>query len=137
MPNSGTAMNTHNARAAVVESEPVGGEKPGMTMHTLQVPMNRKSVPKNARYFLGSLKPTSLICPSMPVTIISSALCQREMVRSVASFRVIRNDPNVMVIIMAQVVTMVSLSLTKPYCQKICWSDVSCTVGMIIVRLPG
>jgi len=33
------------SKAAVVESEPVGGVKPGMTMHTLQVPMNRNSVP--------------------------------------------------------------------------------------------
>jgi len=128
-------MNTHRARAAVVESEPVGGVNPGSTMHTLQVPMNRKSVPRNARYFLGSLRPTSLICPSMPVTIISSALCQREMVRSVASFRVISMEPNVIAIIMAQVVTMVPLSLTKPFCHKICWSDVICTLGMIIVHL--
>jgi hypothetical protein len=71
----------------------------------------------------------------MPVTIISSALCQREMVRSVASFRVISMEPNVIAIIMAQVVTMVPLSFTKPCCQKICWSEVICTLGMIIVRL--
>jgi len=76
-----------------------------------------------------------LICPSMPVTIISSALCQREMVRSVASFLVVRNEPNVIAIIMAQVVTIVPLSLMKPCCQKICWSDVICTLGMIIVQL--
>jgi len=85
----------------------------------------------------GSPRPTSLICPSMPVTMISSALCQREMVRSVASFRVMSMEPNVITIIMAHVVTMVSLSLTTPYCQKICWSDVMLTVETIIVRLPG
>src|ERR1035441_5246594 len=135
MPNSGTAIKTQSARAAVVESEPVGGVNPGMTMHTLHVPIKRKSVPRNARYFRGSSRPTSLICPSMPVTIISSALCHREMVRPVDSLRVIRNDPNVIAIIMAQVVTMVSLSLAKPYCQNICWSDVMFTTGAIIVHL--
>jgi hypothetical protein len=41
MPNRGTAMNTHSARAAVVEREPVGGLNPGKTMHTLQAPIKR------------------------------------------------------------------------------------------------
>ena len=47
-------MNTQSASAAVVEREPVGGVKPGMTVQTLEVATNRKSVPRNARYFLGS-----------------------------------------------------------------------------------
>jgi len=67
MPNKGTAMNTQRARAAVVESEPVGGLESGRTMHTLHVPMKRKSVAsRKERYLRGSPRPTSLICPSMP-----------------------------------------------------------------------
>ena len=53
--------------------------KPGISVQRLAVATNRNSVPRNARYFSGSSRPTSSICFSMPVTIISSSPCQREM----------------------------------------------------------
>ena len=41
-------------------------------------------------------------------------------------------EPNAMAIIMAQVVTMVPLSFTKPCCQRICWSEVRFTVHLLV-----
>jgi hypothetical protein len=51
IPKTGTATNTLNAKAAVVESEPVGGVYPGITVHMLHVATKRKSVPRNGKYF--------------------------------------------------------------------------------------
>ena len=39
---------------------------------------HKNSVPRKARYFLGCRKPTSSLCPVMPVTTISSRFCHRE-----------------------------------------------------------
>src|ERR1035437_690228 len=119
MPNSGTATITHSASAAVVESEPVGGSKPGITVPRLAVATNRKSVPKKPMYLRGWLRPTSSICCSMPVTTISSRFCQRERVRSVESLRVMSLAPKANTSIRPQVNTMVALSLKNPCCQKI------------------
>src|SRR5690606_39846951 len=54
MPYTGTATKTHNARAAVVEREPVGGWNPGTMVGTLHVAMNRNSVPMKGRKRSGS-----------------------------------------------------------------------------------
>ena len=95
----------------------MGGLKPGIIVQRLAVATKRKRVPRNARYFSGWPNPTSWICFSIPVTIISNEPCQREMAPSVASLRVISFEPNDIRIIMIHVVTMVSkLGLIKPYC---------------------
>jgi hypothetical protein len=49
MPKAGTDTNTQSASALVVESEPVGGWKPGTIDSTLEVATNRKSVPMKGR----------------------------------------------------------------------------------------
>src|SRR5665647_3314919 len=119
MPNSGTATITHSASAAVVESEPVGGSKPGMMVPRLALATNRKSVPKKPMYLRGWLRPTSSICCSIPVTTISSRFCQRERVRSVESLRVMSLEPTARNSIKPHVKTMVPLSFKNPCCQKI------------------
>src|SRR5674476_477355 len=119
MPNSGTAIITHSASAAVVESEPVGGSKPGITVPRLAVATNRKSVPKKPMYLRGWLRPTSFICCSIPVTTISSRFCQRERVRLVESLRVMSLEPTARNSIKPHVKTMVPLSFKNPCCQKI------------------
>ncbi len=80
---------------------------------------NRKSVPRKPRYFSGWRRPTSSICFSMPVTMISRRFCQRERFRSVESLRVTSFEPTASTSINAQVNTMVALSLRNPCCQKI------------------
>ena len=49
-----------------------------MTVNRLAVARNRRSVPRKPRYFSGWGRPTSSICVSMLVTIISSRFCQRD-----------------------------------------------------------
>ena len=39
-----------DARAAVVDSEPVGGSKPGNTVHSAERATNRNRVPRKSRY---------------------------------------------------------------------------------------
>ena len=82
-------------------------------MQRLEIAMNRKSVPMNARYRAGWSRPTPLICPWIPVTTISRIPCQREIFPSVASYRVISIAPTVIASIRAHVVTIVLLSTTK------------------------
>jgi hypothetical protein len=53
MPKIGTATNTQIARAAVVESEPVGGSYQGKIVQRLDTAMNRNRVPMKARYLSG------------------------------------------------------------------------------------
>ena len=50
MPNKGTATNTHRASATVVESEPVGGSNPGMTVARAEMAINRNREPRKPRY---------------------------------------------------------------------------------------
>jgi hypothetical protein len=95
MPKSGTATKTHSASAAVVESEPVGGLKPGITVQRLAVATNRKSVPRKGRYFPGLIETHILDLLLHAVTMISSAPCQREIVPPVASLRVMSFEPTV------------------------------------------
>ena len=113
MPNSGTATRTHKASVTVVESDPVGGSKPGMTVPRLDRAMNRNSVPRNPRYFRGFRSPTSLIIFTTPVTIISSKFCQRERVDSAVSLRVMTFAPTTITSISAHVKTRVVLSLWR------------------------
>ena len=70
-------------------------------------------------YFSGCGRPTSSICLSIPVTMISSRFCQRERVCSVESLRVMSHDPATSTNINAHVNTMVPLSTRNPCCQKI------------------
>src|ERR1700733_1058914 len=120
-------MNTQSANAAVVESEPVGGSKPGITVPRLAKATNKKSVPRKGRYLFGCPRPTSVICFTMPVTIISSVDCQRDMLPVVTSLRVINLAASDITIIMIQVLTIVPLSLTNPCCHRICWSELRFT----------
>src|SRR5450631_4928643 len=99
MPKNGTAMNTQIANAAVVDSEPVGGWEPGMTVPILAEAMNRKSVPRKVRYLSGFSSPTAEICFTMLVTMISRAACHRETVPASASRRVINLAANDITII--------------------------------------
>src|ERR1022692_1493719 len=131
MPKNGTATNTHSASAAVVESEPVGGWYPGMTVQRLAVAINRKSVPKKPRYFCGSLRPTSSICFSMPVTTISRRFCQGERSRPTESLRVMSLEPTASTSISPHVNTMVPLSLRNPCCQKIISSGLRRMTGLL------
>ena len=59
-------------------------------------------------------RPTSSICFSMPVTMISSRFCQRERSSPVESLRVMSFEPTASTSISAQVKTIVALSLIKP-----------------------
>jgi|GEM_PF-3837503 len=47
MPKKGTARNTANARATVVESDPVGGAYQGKIISKLAVMINKNSEPIN------------------------------------------------------------------------------------------
>ena len=52
-------------------------------------------MPRKPMYFLGLRRPTSSICCSMPVTMISRKFCQRERFRSMDSLRVTSFEPTV------------------------------------------
>src|ERR1039458_9769663 len=131
MPNSGTATNTHNASAAVVESEPVGGRKAGMIVQSAASATNKKSVPRKPTYFSGCFRPTSSICFSMPVTMISKRFCQRERLSSVERLRVISFEPTASTSISPHVNTILPLSLKNPCCQKIIWSGLRRMAGLL------
>src|SRR5580698_222450 len=92
---------------------------------------NKKSVPKKPIYFSGCFSPTSSICFSMPVTIISRRFCQRERFQSVESLRVMSFEPAASTIISPHVNTIVPLSLKKPCCQKINWSGLRRMRGLL------
>src|SRR5580700_12019935 len=92
---------------------------------------NKKSVPRKPMYFSGRFSPTSSICFSMPVTTISKRFCQRERLRSVESLRVMSFAPTASTIISPHVNTIVPLSLKKPCCQKINWSGLRRTAGLL------
>src|SRR5208282_2526960 len=131
MPNSGTATNTHNASAAVVESDPVGGSKPGMTVPSAASATNRKCVPRKPMYFSGCFSPTSSICFPMPVTTISRRFCQRDRFIPVESLRVTSLEPTASTSISPQVNTIVPFSLKTPCCQKIIWSGLRRMNGLL------
>src|SRR5450755_3983242 len=96
MPKAGTATNTHSASAVVVDSELVGGSKPGITVHRLEAATNRNRVPRKPRHLFGLRRPTSSICWVIEVITISSKHCQRDNGRpsaGVASLRVTSAAP--------------------------------------------
>src|SRR5664280_3109667 len=130
MPKAGTATKTHSASAAVVDSDAVGGSKPGITVHRLAAATKRNSVPMKPRYFSGCFRPTSSIFLAIAVTTISSRHCQRDNVRPVASLRVSRAEPRVSTSISAQVKTIVALSLMNPCCQNTHWSGLRRMAGL-------
>src|ERR1017187_5592298 len=102
-----------------------------MSVQSAASATNRKSVPRKPVYFSGCLRPTSSICFSMPVTMISRRFCQRERFRSVESLRVMSFDPTANTSISPHVNTMVPLSLRNPCCQKIIWSGLRRMNGLL------
>ena len=88
-------------------------------------------MPRNPRYFSGWGRPTSSICVSMLVTIISSRFCQRDRFESVERLRVTSLEPTTSTSITAQVNTMVPLSLKNPRRQKIIWSALRCMASLL------
>src|SRR5690554_1270202 len=62
MPNSGIATNTEMVSATVVDSDEVGGAKPGTTVSTLDTAINKNKVPAKYITCRAPLCVTSAIC---------------------------------------------------------------------------
>src|ERR1035438_6851136 len=105
-----------------------------MMVQRLARATNRKRVPRKPIYFSGWRRPTSSICFSMPVTMISSRFCQRDRLSSVESLRVTSFEPTASTSISPHVNTIVPLSLRNPCCQKIISSGLRRIGGL---RCPG
>jgi hypothetical protein len=82
-----------------------------MTVHRLASRDEQEERAQKSRDISRLLRPTSSICFSMAVTMISSRFCQRERFRSVDSLRVMSFEPTASTSISPQVKTMVALSL--------------------------
>jgi hypothetical protein len=91
---------------------------------------NRKSVPRKPRYFSGWGRPTSSICFSIAVTMISRKSCQRDRFKSVESLRVMSLEPTASTNISPHVNTIVPLSLRPPCRQKIISSGLRRMIGL-------
>src|ERR1035437_4633793 len=102
-----------------------------MTVQRAANATNRKSVPRKPIYFSGCGRPTSSICFSIEVTIISNRFCQRVRFSSVERLRVISLAPKASTSISPHVNTMVPLSLIHPCCQKIIWSGLRRMAGLL------